>query len=346
MAANPKNIKQTQSLSLSAGMMLSVARVPGTEQLYVGDSVGKIYHVDLAADKPTPTSWQGHVTYVSSLVLADKHLISAGSDHRLIWWDRETRQQVRSLEAHAGKWVRCLALSPDGRTLASVGDDMSCRLWEAGTGKPLAELRGHELRTPQHFASKLFTCTFSADGKYLASADMVGDIIVWDHTAGKQLALIKAPLFYKYNGYDFGFGGIRSLAFAPDGQRLAAGGCVNGENLVVGEPTALVQVFAWQKGQMAIEFREKDSRCMCDRLAFHHQGDWLLAAGGTGRQGQQLVFYDLAKKQALHRLPAGMQVLDLVLNETSEVIYAVGTDEKNEGKSKTAIQLSRWELKG
>ncbi len=59
------------------GDLLSVARVPGTDKVYVGGTNGKIHFLDLADTKPTPISWVAHVSYVSSLALTGKYLISA-----------------------------------------------------------------------------------------------------------------------------------------------------------------------------------------------------------------------------------------------------------------------------
>lgn len=335
MAANPKNIKQGKVVSLS-GDLWSVARVPGTEELYVGGSDGKLHQVDLAAEKPTPTSWSGHVSYISGLVVAGKHVISAGSDHRLIWWDRATRQAVRSLDAHP-KWIRCLALSPDGQTLASGGDDMICRLWEAGTGKLVRELRGHELLTLHHHASKLYACAFSPDGKHLATGDQSGDIIVWEHATGNKVAIIKAPLFCtQRRNYDHSYGGIRTLAFTPDGKGIAAGGNIGGDTSIIAGSTALIQVFDWEKNQQTHEIKGGDF--FYERVAFHHAGHWLLGAGGAGNtgSGQKLLFFDPKLKQAIHELKLGGLVFDMVLNETSEVLYTVGR-----GRG-----LIQWDLKG
>lgn len=334
MAANPKNIKQAKVISLS-GDLWSVARVPGSEELYVGGSDGKIHQVDLAAEKPTPTSWSGHVSYVSALAVAGKHLISAGSDHRLIWWDRVSRQAVRSLDAHP-KWIRSLALSPDGQILASGGDDMICRLWEAGTGKLVRELRGHELLTPHHTPSKLYCCTFSPDGKHLATGDQSGDIMVWELAPGKNVATIKAPIFCtQRRNFDHSYGGIRTLAFSPDGNAIAAGGNIGGDTSIIAGSTAIIQIFDWQKNQQMHEIKGGDF--FYERVAFHHEGHWLLGAGGAGggNSGQKLLFFDLGKKQVIHELKVGGSVFDMVLNETSEVLYTVGR-----GKG-----LIQWDLK-
>ena len=57
---------------------------------------------------------------------------------------------------------------------------MVCRLWDAATGKMLKELRGHQEKTPQNFGSMLYAATFSADGKYLATADKVAHVVIWE----------------------------------------------------------------------------------------------------------------------------------------------------------------------
>ena len=64
----------------------------------------------------------------------------------MIWWNRDSREKVRTIEQP--KWIRHLAVSRDGQMLASVCDDMVCRLWEAESGRPIRELEGHALLTP------------------------------------------------------------------------------------------------------------------------------------------------------------------------------------------------------
>jgi WD40 repeat protein len=71
---------------------------------------------------------------------AAKLLISGGSDGRLCWWDQHSRACVREREAHQGA-VHALKVSPDGRRLASCGNDGAIRLWDRESGEPLRTLR-------------------------------------------------------------------------------------------------------------------------------------------------------------------------------------------------------------
>lgn len=54
-------------------------------------------------------------------------LITGGYDKRLIWWDTESREQIRSITAH-DKWIRRVIATPDGQRVISVADDMRCRV--------------------------------------------------------------------------------------------------------------------------------------------------------------------------------------------------------------------------
>ena len=89
------NMHNAREISL-AGDFLSVVRDAESGLLFVGNNSGKIYQIDLSApeDSPSPVI-DAHISFVSDLVIAGDFLISAGSDHRLVWWDRQTRKQVR-----------------------------------------------------------------------------------------------------------------------------------------------------------------------------------------------------------------------------------------------------------
>ena len=100
---------------------------------------------------------------------------------------------------------RAIAISPDGKLLATTEIGPVMRVWDAATGKLLHELRGHT-RTIADIA-------FSPDGKILASAGFDNSVRLWNIEKGDaQLTLDQAPEL------------ITSVAFSPDGT-LIAGGC-------------------------------------------------------------------------------------------------------------------------
>jgi len=108
------------------------------------------------------------------------------------------------LAAHE-KQVNALAVSPDGRTLASASADGTIRLWNAQTGVRIMELKGHTL--------PVNTLAFSPDGRTLASGSDDTTIRLWDARANPPLQLGECK------GHT---APVRGLAFAPDGRTLAS----------------------------------------------------------------------------------------------------------------------------
>ena len=262
-AANPEKTQGRQAADLARRHRLRAwpaSRGTG-QRLSSAAPTSRSTSIDLAAGQARGRrSWAGHDSYVTGLALAGTTLVSGGYDGRLIWWDIETRSQVRAVDAHA-KWIRNVAASPDGSIVASVADDMVCRLWDAATGKLLHELRGHAEQTPHHFPSMLFACAFSPDGRHLATGDKVGHIVVWDVESGSRSATLEAPVMYTWDPVQrrHSIGGIRSLAFSPDGKQLAVGGIGKIGNIDHLDGKARVEVFDWQKGERHARVRRATS---------------------------------------------------------------------------------------
>ncbi|MFL5244861.1 MAG: WD40 repeat domain-containing protein [Gemmataceae bacterium] len=125
------------------------------------------------------------------------------------WWAYSTFWQPpherTTLRGNEGA-VRALAYAPDGKVLASGGDDRFVRLWDPVAGTLRHTLEGHE--------SSVMALAFSTDGKTLASGSLEGTIKLWDPETGKETA---SKLGQKG-------GGVWSLAFSSDGKMLASGG--------------------------------------------------------------------------------------------------------------------------
>ncbi len=112
-------------------------------------------------------------------------------------------------------------------------------------------------------------------------------------------------------------GGIRSLAFSPDGFKLAVGGIGMISNIDHLDGKARVEVFDWRGGRTH-EFIEDKVKGLVERLEFHPAGDWLIAAGGDN--AGFLMFLDLkTKATVLTQEKAPMHIHDTTFDESSEL---------------------------
>ncbi|MBW3543652.1 MAG: WD40 repeat domain-containing protein, partial [Planctomycetes bacterium] len=102
--------------------------------------------------------------------------------------------------------VHDVAVSPDGRLLATTGFDNAVRVWDARTGEERGRFTGHE--------SAVFALAIAPDGRRAASGDFDGKVFVWDLETQKTLQALA--------GHD---GPVTSAAFSPpDGRWLITGG--------------------------------------------------------------------------------------------------------------------------
>lgn len=318
MPSNPRNLRVAREIA-RRDILLSVARVPNSDRLFVASSENKVYEIDASRTNADAVQHADHGRYVTAVRLVGNTAISGGYDGRLIWWDVQNRRAIRTIDAHT-RHVRHLALSPDGQKIASVADDMVCRIWNVATGEKLHELRGHEPRTPTHFVSMLYVCVYSADGRHLATGDRVGHVVIWDAASGRQLSAVEAPTLYTWDGVQRirSIGGVRGLAFSPDGAQLAVGGVGQIGNVDALQGPSRVEIYDWNRRQRVTEFTGQNG--IVNKLIW--TPEWLCAIGGGGNG--LVMFHDVARRASIHQGNVPMHVHDAVLNEDGNQIYAVG----------------------
>jgi WD40 repeat protein len=319
--SNPRNLRTVREIN-RRDILFSVARVPNSDRLQVGSSEGKVLELDASQANAQPRELAEHGRYVTSVRLAGRTVVSGGYDGRLLWWDLDQGRLIRTIRDAHSRWVRQIAVSPDGTKLASVADDMVCRIWNTANGERLHELRGHEARTPQNFASMLYACVFSADGRHLATGDRVGHVVIWEVASGRQITALEAPTLYTWDGVQRirSIGGVRGLAFSHDGTHLAVGGVGQIGNVDALQGPSRVEVFDWARRERLFHFTGQNG--IVNRLIYHPRGEWLCAIGGGGNG--LVMFYDTARRAMIHQGNVPMHVHDAAFNEDFTTLYAVG----------------------
>src|SRR5262249_35591065 len=133
-------------------------------------------------------------------------LASAGADGTLRIWDATTGALRHTLPG-VRDYIYCLGFSPDGRRLALAGLDMDLlkpvvvRGWDAAAGQTLPTLRA---------SFDFGTIAFHPNNRWLARS-VAADVLILDITSGRELLHLRGHTDT-----------IMSMAFSPDGRRLAS----------------------------------------------------------------------------------------------------------------------------
>jgi len=114
----------------------------------------------------------------------------------------------RILHGHRG-FVSSVAFDPEGKILASGGDDNTVKIWSLSSGENIKTLNFHE--------RLVRSVVFHPSGKTLASGSVDGHVGLWDVRSGKLLHSMGEQEDH-----------VWSVAYDPLGEMLATGGYANG----------------------------------------------------------------------------------------------------------------------
>ncbi|SDJ26667.1 WD40 repeat domain-containing serine/threonine protein kinase [Nonomuraea jiangxiensis] len=191
-------------------------------------------------------------------------LATGGEDGTVRFWDLATRRQVgapltvtgRMIDEEMGS-VKAVAFSPDGRMLVTGGGDGAVRVYDVSTRRRI----GEPLFVPLNDSdfAVVSDLALSPDGSTVATGIRYStDARLWDLRTGRQIG---APL----SGGD---DAPVSLAFSPDGTRLAS--CGEGsayvwkvrsrERVKVGDDGCLAAVFSPDGDALATADSDKKTR--------------------------------------------------------------------------------------
>jgi WD40 repeat protein len=175
--------------------------------------------------------------------------------------------------------VRAVALTNDGKMLASGGDDGPVQLWDPVAGKEVRKLEG-----PKDW---LLAVAFSMDGKYLAAGGQDGKLWVWEVASGKKVFDVAAQPPVPPKAPQPPVNVVTAVAFSSDGKQISLGGT-----------SGKVLQFQAADGKFQRETQAPGHTAAVTALAYH-PGDAVLVSAGKDRA---LRFWNPTNGQALKTL--------------------------------------------
>lgn len=177
-----------------------------------------------------------------------RRIISAG-DKTVKFWNSDDGSLENSLDAH-DKEVLCIALSPDGRILASGGADNLVKLWNPFTGKLLKTIPAH--------TQAVRAIAWSPDNSLFASSGSDRLIQLWraDGTLAGTIIAHDEPVI--------------SLAWTRDG-KLILGGTSDG------------WLKAWKLSDLGTAFTRHAHEKAVTGIAVQRMGDLIATCSSDGK---------------------------------------------------------------
>jgi len=326
---------------------LGLAVAPDTSAAFVACANGKLYCVDLDTGDADPFD-EKHSSFASGCVLlpGGKGLISGGYDGMLLWHEVETGRCLRRVQAHKF-WNWQLALSPDGTRLATTTGqyipggwkyepaaetEPSVKVFDTATGSLLASFA----HTPP-----VMSCAFSPDGQYLAAANMMGEVRVWEMQSKPG-----SPPVSQWTSQDFTSwgtikshhycGGIYGLAFSPDGKSLLGCGMGPMTDPMAGNGKMTWQRWEWRKGAKLAQIKDgQQGSGLMETVAWHPDGTHFIMAGRQAQGTWNAAVFDASDGNLVQSLDTKKRITQAHFSVNGKWLIisgATGQPQRKDGK--------------
>jgi WD40 repeat protein len=179
----------------------------------------------------------------------DGNTLAAGDLSEIKLFDTGTGAQQRGLSAGVQDHIQTLALSPDGRTLASAGEKGRIIVWDVARRTPKT-VRGHN--------EPLNSVAVSPDGKTIVTTSFGEPAFLWDRATAKPIRQLKQETM-RWTAIPC----VWCAAFSPDGRTVALAHQRDG-----------ISLWGVADGQLQRHIPEKDNERIVS-VAYSPDGKWL-----------------------------------------------------------------------